>query len=50
MGMSKVATEKEKFLRNYYLKAKRSVAKATTEGMPARMGHRRKVACRQCRS
>ena len=35
MGMSKVATEKEKFLRNYYLKAKRSVAKATTEGPAA---------------
>ncbi len=35
MGMSKVATEKDKFLRNYYLKAKRSVAKATTEGPAA---------------
>ncbi len=35
MGMSKVATEKEKFLRNYYLKAKRSVAKAKTEGPAA---------------
>jgi len=35
MGMSKVANEKEKFLRNYYLKSKRSVAKATTEGPAA---------------
>lgn len=35
MGMSKVATEKEKFLRNYYLKSKRSIAKATTEGPAA---------------
>ena len=35
MGMSKVAVEKEKFLRNYYLKAKRSIAKATTEGPAA---------------
>ena len=35
MGMSKVATEKEKFLRNYYLKASRSIAKATTEGPAA---------------
>lgn len=35
VGMSKVATEREKFLRNYYLKAKRSVAKATTEGPAA---------------
>jgi len=35
MGMSKVATEKEKFLRNYLLKAQRSIAKATTEGPAA---------------
>lgn len=35
MGMSKVATEKEKFLANYALKAKRSVEKAKTEGPAA---------------
>ncbi|MDR3689454.1 MAG: M14 family zinc carboxypeptidase [Fimbriimonas sp.] len=35
MGMSKVATEKDKFMRNYYLKSKRSIAKATTEGPAA---------------
>jgi hypothetical protein len=35
VGLDKVATEKEKFLRNYYLKAKRSIAKATTEGPAA---------------
>ncbi len=36
MGMSKVVIQtREKFLRNYYLKAKRSVAKATTEGPAA---------------
>ncbi len=35
VGMAKVASEKEKFLRNYYLKAKRSIAKATTEGPAA---------------
>jgi len=32
LGMHKVATEKEKFLRNFYLKSKRSVAKARAEG------------------
>ena len=32
MGMHKVAVEKDKFLRNYYLKSKRSVEKAHTEG------------------
>jgi hypothetical protein len=35
LGMHKVASEKEKFLRNYYLKSKRSVAKARTEGPAA---------------
>lgn len=34
-GMNKVATEKETFLKNYYLKSRRSVAKATTEGPAA---------------
>ena len=32
LGMHKVASEKEKFLRNYYLKSSRSIAKARTEG------------------
>ena len=32
MAMHQVADEKDKFLQNYYLKSKRSVAKATTEG------------------
>src|SRR5579871_5626596 len=35
MGMYKVAEEKEKFLRNFYLKSKRSVEKAHTEGPAA---------------
>ena len=35
LGLHHVASEKEKFLRNYYLKAKRSVAKARTEGPAA---------------
>lgn len=35
VGLNKVATEKDTFLRNYYLKSKRSVAKATTEGPAA---------------
>jgi hypothetical protein len=35
MGMHKVASEKDVFLRNYYLKSKRSVAKARTEGPAA---------------
>lgn len=35
LGLHKVATEKNLFLRNYYLKAKRSVAKARTEGPAA---------------
>ncbi len=32
MGMHKVAVEKDKFLQNYYLKSKRSIEKAKTEG------------------
>jgi len=32
MGMHSVAEQKDRFLTNYYLKSKRSVAKATTEG------------------
>jgi hypothetical protein len=35
LGMHKVAMEKEKFLRNYYLKSKRSIAKARAEGPAA---------------
>lgn len=35
LGMFKVANEREYFLRNYYLKSKRSVAKARTEGPAA---------------
>lgn len=35
VGLSHVAREREKFLRNYYLKSKRSVAKARTEGPAA---------------
>ncbi|MBI5707682.1 MAG: hypothetical protein HZC36_11925 [Armatimonadetes bacterium] len=35
IGMNKVAGEHELFLRNYYLKSKRSIAKATTEGPAA---------------
>ncbi len=35
MGMNKVASEKDKFLRNFYLKSQRSVAKAKTEGPAA---------------
>lgn len=35
MGMHSVAMEKDRFLTNYYLKSKRSVAKATTEGPAA---------------
>ncbi len=35
LAMGKVAAEKEKFLRNYYLKAKRSIAKARAEGPTA---------------
>ncbi|MFI5384925.1 MAG: M14 family zinc carboxypeptidase [Fimbriimonadales bacterium] len=35
VGLNKVATEKDMFLKNYYLKSKRSVAKATTEGPAA---------------
>ena len=33
--MNYVANNKEKFLNNFYLKSKRSVAKATTEGPAA---------------
>ncbi len=35
IGLNKVATDKDTFLRNYYLKSKRSIAKATTEGPAA---------------
>ena len=35
MGMNKIATEKELFLKNYWLKSKRAVAKARTEGPAA---------------
>jgi hypothetical protein len=35
LGLNFVATNKERFLRNYYLKSKRSVAKARTEGPTA---------------
>ena len=35
MGMHKVASEKELFLKNYWLKSKRAVAKARTEGPAA---------------
>lgn len=35
LGLSNVANNKEKFLRNYYLKSKRSVLKARTEGPAA---------------
>src|SRR5439155_5122709 len=35
LAMSFVAENKERFLRNFYLKSKRSVAKATTEGPAA---------------
>jgi hypothetical protein len=35
LGLHNVATNKEKFLRNYYLKSKRSVLKARTEGPAA---------------
>lgn len=35
LGLYKVANERENFLRNYYLKSKRSVAKARTEGPAA---------------
>ena len=35
IAMNYVATNKEEFLRNYYLKSARSVAKATTEGPAA---------------
>lgn len=35
LALEKVAREKEKFLRNFYLKSKRSVAKARTEGPAA---------------
>lgn len=34
-GFYKIANEKEKFMRNFYLKSKRSVAKATAEGPAA---------------
>lgn len=34
-GFYKIADEKDKFMRNFYLKSKRSVAKATTEGPAA---------------
>ena len=34
LAMNYVANNKEKFLNNFYLKSKRSVAKATTEGRP----------------
>jgi hypothetical protein len=35
LGMHKVASEKDKFLRNYYLKSKRSIDKARAEGPAA---------------
>lgn len=35
LGINKVAREKDLFLKNYYLKSKRSVAKARTEGPAA---------------
>jgi hypothetical protein len=34
-GFHKVASERQKFMRNFYLKSKRSVAKATSEGPAA---------------
>ncbi len=34
-GFFKVANEKQKFMRNFYLKSKRSIAKATSEGPAA---------------
>lgn len=34
-GMYKIASEKDKFLKNFYLKSKRSIAKATSEGPAA---------------
>lgn len=38
-GFFKIASEKEKFMRNFYLKSKRSVAKATAEGPAAYVLH-----------
>lgn len=38
-GLHKIANEKEKFMRNFYLKSKRSVAKATAEGPAAYVLH-----------
>ena len=35
LAMNYAATNREMFLRNFYLKSKRSVAKATTEGPAA---------------
>jgi hypothetical protein len=35
MGMHKIASEKDLFLRNYWLKSKRAIAKARTEGPAA---------------
>ena len=35
IGLSKIAAERETFMRNFWLKSKRSVAKATTEGPAA---------------
>lgn len=49
MGMHKVASEKELFLKNYWLKSKRSVAKARTEGPAAYVfsGNDKRVANRR---